>query len=80
VSTRLVRETRVVHCNEHRSYGRGIIVEIVRPLVREACKAYVRFDGEASNRLVWLDDLSPEPCRPATLERPSLAVVPQSVA
>jgi hypothetical protein len=61
MSATLERGDRIVHCNHHHSYGHGRIVEKVRPLVGRASKAYVRFDGETADRLVWIDDLTPEP-------------------
>lgn len=62
---------RVTHGNVCRSYGAGIITEIITSPVRPPSKARVHFDGERAPRLVWLDDLSPErppmPGSPATL-------------
>ncbi len=50
---------RVKHANQHRSYGVGVIDEVVRSDLRPASKAFVLFDGEPTRRLVWLDDLEP---------------------
>lgn len=52
---------RVEHANACRSYGAGIITEIITSPVRPPSKARVHFDGERAPRLVWLDDLTPAP-------------------
>lgn len=52
---------RVSHANACRSYGAGVITEIVASHVRPPSKARVHFDGEPCPRLVWLDDLTPAP-------------------
>lgn len=48
---------RVTHANDLRSYGRGEVRSIAPSPVRPPSKAFVRFDREPCDRLVWLDDL-----------------------
>lgn len=59
MSPTLTAGIRVKHANQHRSYGVGVIVEVVLSALRPASKAYVSFDGEPTRRLIWLDDLEP---------------------
>lgn len=74
ITLRPTRGQRVIHRNAARSYGRGLITSVVAPFVGRASKGYVRFDGETADRLVWLDDLSPDSA-PAPAVRPTLRAV-----
>lgn len=49
---------RVTHANTCKSYGAGEITRVVPSFLRPPSKAFVRFDGERADRLVWLDDLT----------------------
>jgi len=53
---------RVSHLNRGtgQSYGNGEVTKVLQVLggIRPPSKAKVRFDGEAADRLVWLDDLT----------------------
>lgn len=66
----------VRHANKLKSYGRGVIDEIVPSPCRAPSKAYVRFESETARRLVWLDDLSPALALPlAAPPRPQQRIV-----
>lgn len=57
----IIAGSRVTHLNRGtgHGYGAGEVVNIVPVAggIRPPSKAYVRFDGETADRLVWLDDL-----------------------
>ncbi|MFN4017647.1 MAG: hypothetical protein ACK4JB_20070 [Reyranella sp.] len=54
--------SRVSHLNRGtgQSYGTGEVAKVLQVLggLRPPSKAFVRFDGERADRLVWLDDLT----------------------
>ncbi len=58
----ITARSRVSHLNRGtgQSYGNGEVTKVLQVLggLRPSSKAYVRFDGEAADRLVWLDDLT----------------------
>jgi hypothetical protein len=54
---------RVEHAHRLRSYGAGVITEIL-----PASLAKVRFEGESAARLIWVDDLTLiEPAAPRVI-------------
>lgn len=62
---------RVEHAHRLRSYGAGVITEILPFDRRPPALAKVRFDGETADRLIWVDDL--------TLIEPAPKVAPKVI-
>ncbi len=49
---------RVTHAHPLTSYGDGVFVRLASAFSRPAAHGFVRFDGEAADRLVMLRDLT----------------------